>query len=90
MQIEATCDTCRRQFTLSQLLPEPGGTDGRCPFCGTRFGRHYVAVLPAVIEETEAAAEALVGSLEKLVGMNPGFKVDISAIFSDLAERLAS
>src|SRR5438105_13318063 len=49
MKLEAVCNTCRRRFLLTEILPPPEGTSGRCPFCGAHFGRHYVAALPDLV-----------------------------------------
>ena len=57
MKLEAVCNTCRRRFLLTEILPPPEGTGGRCPFCGAHFGRHYVAALPDLVRSVEAAAD---------------------------------
>jgi DNA-directed RNA polymerase subunit RPC12/RpoP len=89
MKLEATCNTCGRRFALVQILPEPDGTGGRCPFCGTNFGRHYVQVLPEVIEDAEAGADDLIAALEKLQGMHPGFRVDLKTLLRRINEELS-
>ncbi|MBW3588472.1 MAG: hypothetical protein KY429_03545 [Actinobacteria bacterium] len=89
MKLEATCDTCGRLFLLQQTLPEPAGTGGRCPFCGTRFGRHYVQVLPEVIREADESGQAFSKSLETLGGMGPGFSLNIDVILQSLAQDFA-
>jgi len=80
MKLEAVCNTCRRRFLLTEILPPPEGTGGRCPFCGTHFGRHYVAALPSV----EAAADTFASSFNRLADMHPGF--DLNA--EDFLKRL--
>ena len=76
MKLEAVCGTCHRTFLLSEILPPPAGTGGRCPFCGTHFGRHYVASLPALVRAAEDGADAFVTSFNRLIDMHPGFEVD--------------
>jgi hypothetical protein len=88
MKLEATCNTCGRRFALAQILPGPDGTDGRCPFCGTNFGRHYVQVLPEVIEDAEMAADSLINAVEKLQGMHPGFRIDLKTLLRRFSEEL--
>ena len=90
MKLEATCNTCGRRFALVQILPGPDGTAGRCPFCGTNFGRHYVQVLPEAIEDAEAASDALVAAIEKLQGMHPGFRIDLKTLLRRFSEELSS
>ena len=89
MKLEATCNTCGRRFALVQILPGPDGTSGRCPFCGANFGRHYVQVLPESIEDAEAALDDLVGSIEKLQGMHPGFRIDMKTLLRRFSEELS-
>lgn len=89
MRLEATCGTCGRQFLLMQILPEPEGTSGRCPFCGARFGRHYLAILPDAIRTAEAAADAFVASVNRLNDMHPGFQIDVRALLSRLRGELS-
>jgi hypothetical protein len=88
MRFEATCNTCGRRFLLAQILPSPGQPGGRCPFCGTRFGRHYVSVLPEAITRAEASAEELLDALKRLAGMHPGFRIDMENLLARLAEGM--
>lgn len=88
MKLEATCQNCHRRFLLSQIKPEPDGTGGRCPFCGFRFGRHYVQVLPEILEGAEAAADAFRSALEQLHDMHPGFDVDYEAVLKRISDEL--
>ena len=62
MKLEAVCNTCRRRFLLTEILPPPEGSGGRCPFCGTHFARHYVAALPDLVRSVEAAADTFASS----------------------------
>lgn len=89
MNIEATCDTCGRRFAMSQLWADSGGTAGRCPFCGTHFGRHYVAVLPEAVSKAEKAAADLMEALEFLQGMRPGFQIDLDRLVRELSAASA-
>lgn len=86
MNLEATCGTCNRRFLLGQLTGEPEGTGGRCPNCGTRFARHYVAVLPETVLAFEDALLRLEASLQRLQGMRPGFTIDIPGALTRLEE----
>lgn len=88
MRLEASCNTCGRRFALAQIQPGPDGTSGRCPFCGTRFGRHYVQVLPESVGDAEKAFDDLIAALEKLQGMHPGFRIDLPRLTRRLAEEL--
>lgn len=89
MNLEATCETCDRPFLLAQILPEPAGTSGRCPSCGARFARHYVAILPEAAKSADAAAGAFVAALQRLNDMHPGFKLDIGAILARLSDEFS-
>ena len=84
MKLEAVCNTCRRRFLLTEILPPPEGSGGRCPFCGTHFGRHYVAALPDLVRSVEAAADTFASSFNRLADMHPGF--DLNA--DDFLKRL--
>ena len=86
MKLEATCDTCHRQFLLQQILPPPSGTGGRCPFCGAKFGRHYLQVLPEVIEDADESGAAFSKALDTLIGMNPGFQLNVDVILQSLSQ----
>ena len=88
MKLEAVCGTCRRKFLLSEILPPPDGTGGRCPFCGTHFGRHYVASLPGLVRAAEADADAFVASLNRLADMHPGFEVNAQDFIRRLSAEL--
>jgi DNA-directed RNA polymerase subunit RPC12/RpoP len=89
MRLEAICQNCGRRFLLAQIKPEPEGTAGRCPFCGYRFARHYLQMLPRVIETAEQASDAFLSALEHLRDMRPGFQVDYESILKRLSEELA-
>lgn len=87
MKIEATCDTCRRTFPLSQIGPD-SETAGRCPFCGARFARHYSTVLAEAVGEAEEAAHRFVSVLEKLQAMETGFDIDLEGLVSEIAAQV--
>src|SRR3981081_2437188 len=84
MKLEAVCNTCRRRVLLTEILPPPEGPGGRSPFCGTHFGRHYVAALPDLVRSVEAAADTFASSFNRLADMHPGF--DLTA--EDFLKRL--
>lgn len=88
MNLEATCDTCGRRFLLGQILPEPDGTGGRCPFCGTPFARHYSTVLPEMIGDAEAAFVRFAATMERLTDLRSGFDVDLDAALAAIKERV--
>ncbi len=88
MRFEAICNTCGRRFLLTQILPSPDQPGGRCPFCGTRFGRHYVSVLPEAIIKAEESAEEFLDSFKKLAGMHLGFRIDTEDLMARLAEGI--
>lgn len=90
MKLEARCETCDRRFLLSQILPGPGGTEGRCPFCGVRFGRHYVAQLPQIVASAEGAADGFVSALQRLTEMRPGFRLDTEDVLKRLAGEFSA
>jgi hypothetical protein len=90
MKLEANCNTCGRRFALVQILPGPDGTNGRCPFCGTNFGRHYAQVLPEAIEDAEIATDSLINAIEKLQGMHPGFRIDMKTLIRKFGEELST
>jgi hypothetical protein len=86
MRIEATCDTCRRTFLLSQIGPE-SDAPGRCPFCGARFARHYSTVLTEAVEEAEVAASRFVHVLSRLQSMETGFDLDLEGLVATISEQ---
>lgn len=90
MKLEANCNNCGRRFFLTQILPEPGGTSGRCPFCGFHFGRHYVSLLPDAVKGAEMALGDLLAALERLNGMHPGFMLDLEALTRRINEEAAA
>lgn len=89
MKIEATCETCGRVFLLSQIGPD-SDAPGRCPFCGTRFARHYSTVLVDAVAEAEAAATRFVQVLGRLQAMETGFDIDIEKFLADVGEIVRS
>lgn len=87
MKIEATCDTCRRTFLLSQIGLD-SDAPGRCPFCGARFARHYSTVLAEAVEEAEATATRFVRALGKLQAMETGFDLDLEGLVAEITEQV--
>ena len=87
MKIEATCDTCKRTFILSQIGQE-SDAPGRCPFCGARFARHYSTVLVDAVDDAEAAATHFVNALGRLQAMETGFDIDIEGLLKTLSENV--
>ena len=87
MKIEATCDTCKRTFLLSQIGQE-SDAPGRCPFCGARFARHYSTVLVDAVDEAEVAAANFVNALGRLQAMETGFDIDIEGLLKTLSENV--
>lgn len=90
MRLEATCNTCGRTFLLVQILPEPDGTGGRCPFCGARFGRHYLAMLPEAVRTAETAADRFATAVRRLNEIHPGFRMDVGKLLAQLQEEVAA
>ena len=88
MKLEAVCNTCGRTFLLTEILPPPEGTGGRCPNCGTHFGRHYVAALPGLIRAAEADADAFASSFNRLMDLHPGFTPSGAEFLRRLAAEL--
>lgn len=87
MKIEATCNNCHRPFLLGQVGPE-SDTPGRCPFCGTRFARHYNAQLIEIVDAAEQAAGYFVKTLNRVQDMETGFDIDIDDLFDSLKKKL--
>lgn len=87
MSIEATCGTCDRKFLLEQIGPESDNL-GRCPFCGTKFGRHYTTVLVEAVKDAEISGQRFVNALGRLQGMETGFEIDIDGALEDTAKQI--
>lgn len=87
ISIEATCGTCNRTFLLEQIGPE-SDDPGRCPFCGTRFGRHYTTVLDEAVNDAEDAGRRFVSALGRLQGMETGFEIDVEGVVANIAEQV--
>lgn len=81
MKIQARCDTCGRDFPLSQIGPE-SDTPGRCPFCGARFARHYPTVLAETVQAAENAAGLFIDTLGRLQAMETGFHIEIDDLLA--------
>lgn len=89
MNIEATCGTCQRTFLLEQIGPESDNL-GRCPFCGTHFGRHYTTVLVESVKDAEVSGQRFVSALGRLQGMETGFEIDVDGALEGIAEQIRS
>jgi hypothetical protein len=87
MKIEATCDQCGRKFLLSQIGPE-SDAPGRCPFCGSRFGRHYTTVLVESAQDSEIATRRFIHSLRRLLSMETGFDIDVDGLLKELGDQV--
>ncbi len=87
MKIQAKCDTCGRNFLLSQIGPE-SDAPGRCPFCGARFARHYTSSLVETVQEAEATADRFVHALSRLQAMETGFDIDLERLLASLSEQI--
>ena len=87
MKIEATCDTCRRTFLLSQIGLD-SDAPGRCPFCGARFARHYSTILAEAVAEAELTAAHFVKALGKLQAMETGFDLDLEGLVAEITEQV--
>lgn len=87
MKIEGTCGTCKRTFLLEQVGPD-SDSQGRCPFCGARFARHYTTVLVDAVADAEEASERFVHALTRLQAMEKGFHMDIELLLGDVAEQI--
>ncbi len=87
MKVQAVCDTCERDFLLSQIGPD-SDTPGRCPFCGARFARHYSTVLVEAVADAEVTADHFVQALGRLQAMETGFDINIEKLLEDLSEQV--
>lgn len=89
MRIRARCETCGREFLLSQIGPE-SDAPGRCPFCGARFARHYSSVLVDSVANTEARAAEFLHALRRLQAIETGFDIDLEGLLKELEEQVRS
>jgi hypothetical protein len=87
MKVQATCDTCGRNFLLSQIGPQ-SDAPGRCPFCGARFARHYNSVLMDAVAGVENGTQRFIDLLAKLQAMETGFDIDMEALLSELQREV--
>ena len=87
MKIQAKCDTCGRNFLLSQIGPD-SDAPGRCPFCGARFARHYTTALVETVAESERTAERFVHALSRLQAMETGFEIDVDGLLAALSRQV--
>jgi hypothetical protein len=87
MKVRATCDTCGRNFLLSQIGPQ-SDAPGRCPFCGARFARHYNSVLMDAVAGVENGTQRFIDLLAKLQAMETGFDIDMEALLSELQREV--
>ncbi len=87
MKIKAKCDTCGRDFLLSQIGPD-SDAPGRCPFCGARFARHYSTVLVNAVRDAELEATRFVQVIGRLQAMETGFDIDIESLLGAIDEQV--
>jgi DNA-directed RNA polymerase subunit RPC12/RpoP len=87
MKVQATCDTCGRNFLLSQIGPQ-SDTPGRCPFCGARFARHYNSILVDAVADVEREGPRFINLLAKLQAMETGFDIDMKALLAQLEREV--
>jgi hypothetical protein len=87
MKIEAKCDVCGRVFVLSQVGPD-SDSPGRCPFCGTRFARHYSPLVVEWVREAEEAAGRFVAAIGRLQGMETGFDIDLRGLLREVDDQV--
>jgi len=87
MKVQATCDTCGRNFLLSQIGSQ-SDAPGRCPFCGARFARHYNSVLMDAVAGVENGTQRFIDLLSKLQAMETGFDIDMEALLSQLQREV--
>ncbi|MGH2820270.1 MAG: hypothetical protein ACRDJ5_06430 [Actinomycetota bacterium] len=87
MKIKAKCDTCGRDFLLSQIGPD-SDAPGRCPFCGARFARHYSTVLVDAVRDAELQASRFVQVVGRLQAMETGFDIDIESLLQAIQEQV--
>ncbi|MDQ3771633.1 MAG: hypothetical protein M3343_06050 [Actinomycetota bacterium] len=87
MKVQAKCDTCGRNFLLSQI-GQQSDAPGRCPFCGARFARHYNSVLVDAVSEAEIQTHRFINALAKLQAMETGFDIDMDALLSQIQSEV--
>jgi len=87
MRIRAKCETCGREFLLSQIGPE-SDAPGRCPFCGARFARHYSSVLVDSVANAETRAAEFLHALRRLQAIETGFDIDLEGLLKELEEQV--
>ena len=87
MKVQATCDTCGRNFLLSQIGPR-SDAPGRYPFCGARFARHYNSVLMDAVSGVENGTQRFIDLLAKLQAMETGFDIDMEALLKQLEREV--
>ncbi|MGH2702654.1 MAG: hypothetical protein ACRDJB_06775 [Actinomycetota bacterium] len=87
MKVQGKCDTCGRNFLLSQIGPQ-SDAPGRCPFCGARFARHYNSVLIDAVSEVEIQTPRFINVLAKLQAMETGFDIDMPGLLASLEEEV--
>lgn len=72
---------------LSQIGPT-SEAPGRCPFCGSRFARHYNSQLVEAVATAEQAAAYFVQALNKVQAMETGFDIDIDSLLKTLSKQV--
>lgn len=88
MKIAADCESCDREFLLSQLVSEPAMT-GRCTWCGELLAPGYAAVLSELIRKADTAGSEFVAALKHLSGDWTRFRIQTDSVFGPLKDALA-
>jgi DNA-directed RNA polymerase subunit RPC12/RpoP len=87
VKVQGTCDTCGRTFLLSQIGPD-SDAPGRCPFCGARFARHYMASLIETVRQVEIETDRFVTALSRLQAMETGFDIDVDQLLKSIEQQV--
>ncbi len=61
---------------------------GRCPWCGKSFQPDYAAVLVDALRDAEAAGATLENALEKLVELEPAFRLDADSVLAGIRDHV--
>lgn len=84
MKIKVVHDECGREILVQQILE----TGGHCPWDGKSFNKDYTAVLAEALERAEAAGSVLDNALEKIVDIEPSFRIERRSILASLEGHL--